>query len=113
MLTAGHPGTWVLWNEVPTTHGPTVRAGLRPTCTGSGPGLALATLAVCLDLRSSGPTPLLPKPYIHLDASLANSQALRHPVTLGVLGLATQASWGCCFKELDDGGLWSKWVEPG
>lgn len=79
MFTAGHPGTWVLWNEVPTTHGLTVRAGLCPICTGSGPGLALATLVVCLDLRSSGPTPLLPEPDIHLDASLADSQALRHP----------------------------------
>ena len=79
MFTAGHPGTWVLWNEVPTTHGPTVRAGLHPTCTGSGPGLALATLVVGLDLRSSGPTQLLPEPDIHLDASLADSHALRHP----------------------------------
>ena len=34
-------------------------------------------------------------------------------VTLGVLRVATQASWGNCFKELDDGGLWSTWVEPG
>lgn len=37
--------------------------------------------------------------------------ALRHPQSHWGLRLATRASWGCCFKELDDGAV-EKWVEP-
>lgn len=76
-------------------------------------GLTSATLVVCSYLRSSGlPHTSWNQIYVWTHPGrFTSSQA--STVTLRVLRLAAQASWGCSFKELDDGRLWSTWVEPG